>query len=643
MARIRELGLSPIAGLVHHGSGPRHTSLLDPMFGEKLAHYAELVARRFPWIEAWTPVNEPMVTARFSGLYGHWYPHHQQDRSFVRMVINQCRAIVLSMQAVRRINPASKYVHTDDGGTVYSTPPLAYQATFENHRRDLALDLLFGRVDSAHPLCDYLLNNGVTFAELEWFAAQDVTPDTIGIDYYATSDRYLDHRVALYPPATLGGNGVHRYADVAAAGNMPGWSAGFSEALQRTGVQYDRPVALTEIHLGCTREEQLRWMDAAWRGARAAASKGVAVKAVTSWALFGSFDWDQLATTNNGHYEPGAFDLRGPAPRRTAIGAAVESIARSGTFTHAVLEQPGWWERARHASPVASRRVRATNVLILGARGTLGAAFVRRCHDRGLAHLALSRAQVDIRDPMAVRRAVAASRPWAVINATGFVEVDAAELDQASCEQTNVFGATNVAEACMRTGAKLLTFSSDLVFDGSRNTPYDEQHAMRPLNAYGRSKQAAEERIRILTPSALIVRTSAFFGPWDEANFVTRALRELTQGRVVRAASNIVSPTYVPALVDACLDLLIDGEEGIWHLSNKGAMSWASLARLAASLVGTDTSLVHECEPVALGWIAARPRYSALSSSRGCLLPRVEESLEHYLAARPLPSRQRTR
>nr|MCU0635326.1 hypothetical protein [Gemmatimonadaceae bacterium] len=75
LRRAREVGLAPIAGLVHHGSGPRDTSLLDPAFGEKLAEYAGAVAQRYPWISAWTPVNEPMVTARFSGLYGHWYPH----------------------------------------------------------------------------------------------------------------------------------------------------------------------------------------------------------------------------------------------------------------------------------------------------------------------------------------------------------------------------------------------------------------------------------------------------------------------------------------------------------------------------------------------------------------------------------------
>src|SRR5918997_5033171 len=75
LGRLRELGIRPIVGLVHHGSGPRHTSLVDPSFAEGLAEFARAVAERYPWVDAYTPVNEPLTTARFSGLYGHWYPH----------------------------------------------------------------------------------------------------------------------------------------------------------------------------------------------------------------------------------------------------------------------------------------------------------------------------------------------------------------------------------------------------------------------------------------------------------------------------------------------------------------------------------------------------------------------------------------
>jgi dTDP-4-dehydrorhamnose reductase len=87
--QIRSFQVEPIAGLLHHGSGPGYTDLLDDEFPDKLASYAEEVAKQFPWINYYTPVNEPLTTARFSGLYGFWYPHHTNELSFARMLLNQ--------------------------------------------------------------------------------------------------------------------------------------------------------------------------------------------------------------------------------------------------------------------------------------------------------------------------------------------------------------------------------------------------------------------------------------------------------------------------------------------------------------------------------------------------------------------------
>ena len=96
LQEIRNSNVTVIAGLVHHGSGPAFTNLADPGFASGLAQYARKVALEFPWIDHYTPVNEPLTTARFSGLYGHWYPHHRNDESFLRMLVNQVKGIVLS-------------------------------------------------------------------------------------------------------------------------------------------------------------------------------------------------------------------------------------------------------------------------------------------------------------------------------------------------------------------------------------------------------------------------------------------------------------------------------------------------------------------------------------------------------------------
>src|SRR5205814_1153483 len=135
MGRLRRLGVRPIVGLIHHGSGPGHTSLLDPGFPGGLAAFAARVAGRYPWADAYTPVNEPLTTARFSALYGHWYPHARDNRTFATAILTQCRAIVLAMDAIRCVQPQARLIQTDDLGKTYSTPKLRYQANFENQRR----------------------------------------------------------------------------------------------------------------------------------------------------------------------------------------------------------------------------------------------------------------------------------------------------------------------------------------------------------------------------------------------------------------------------------------------------------------------------------------------------------------------------
>jgi dTDP-4-dehydrorhamnose reductase len=96
----------------------------------------------------------------------------------------------------------------------------------------------------------------------------------------------------------------------------------------------------------------------------------------------------------------------------------------------------------------------------------------------------------------------------------------------------------------------------------------------------------------------------------------------------------VVSPTYVPDLVHACLDLAIDGESGIWHLSNAGGVSWAELARKAAEAAGIDASRLEAKPGASCGFTAARPGYTAMSSERGILLPALDNALSRYLELR---------
>lgn len=275
----------------------------------------------------------------------------------------------------------------------------------------------------------------------------------------------------------------------------------------------------------------------------------------------------------------------------------------------------------------------AAPLLLAGAHGTLGRAFERICAIRGLEVVALGRADLNIADPAAAARALERYQPWAVVNAAGYVRVDEAETDSGRCYLENAVGPAVLAAACARWQVPLLTFSSDLVFDGGTTRPYQEPDPLRPLSVYGNSKRLAERDALAVWPSALVVRTSAFFGPWDEYNFVYAALQAARAGEPFEAIEDaVVSPTYVPDLVNAALDLLIDGESGVWHLANQGACTWAELAREAARHAGLDPGFVVPRPLSSFGLAAARPLYSALGSVHGALLPSLENGLRCYLS-----------
>jgi dTDP-4-dehydrorhamnose reductase len=386
--------------------------------------------------------------------------------------------------------------------------------------------------------------------------------------------------------------------------------------------------------------------------------------------MLGAYDWNSLLTRSDGFYEPGVFDLRSPAPRSTVLAEMVRHLTQAQSYRHPLLVVPGWWQRADRllyppvrcfqnnlqntieaedwldvgksssfnypqflsAYPSAASDGCLRPLLIAGATGTLGQAFARICEIRGIPYVLASRQEMDITNYISVHTLLAELNPWAVINAAGYVRVDDAEQEPYSCWSVNVEGAATLAKACLHQEIALVTFSSDLVFDGSSNTPYLESSTVSPLNVYGHSKARSEEWVLAVHPYSLVIRTSAFFGPWDKYNFLTIALLTLAAGEPFMAAEDTtISPTYVPDLVHATLDLLIDGECGIWHLANTGATSWAELARFTAQQAGLNPSHVQACSNKLLGWTASRPAYSVLGSERATLLPSLDHAIHRYL------------
>lgn len=647
LTRIRELGMRPIAGLLHHGSGPRYTSLLDPGFAAAFAAFARAAAERYDWICDWTPINEPLTTARFSALYGHWYPHLADERMFWAAVFNQIDATRLAMREIRAVRPAARLIQTEDLGRTYATRAVAHQADYDNARRWMTWDLLSGRVTPGHALWSRL--EGLGFGErLRAIAEDPCPPDVVGVNHYLTSDRFLDHRIEAYPPERIGGNEFMRFADVEAARTVLPGPDGVEGALSEAWDRYRRPVALTECHNGCTREEQVRWLREAWESAERLRGRGADVRAVTAWALLGTYDWNSLLTVQAGHYEVGAFDVRADPPRPTALAAEIRRLAGRGAESHPATLGPGWWRRDIRLAfrptfrtadtPQPKTEVRWPQgadqpLLIVGATGTLGKALARACEWRGIDYRLTTRSELDLDDGASITRALEATRPWGVINAAGWVRVDEAEAHSEGCWNANTLGAERLARACAQGGLAFATFSSDLVFNGESGRAYVETDAPNPLNAYGRSKADAERRVLALCPDALVVRTAAFFSPYDSYNFAAHLMRALSASQTFAAAEDLViSPTYVPDLVDRVLDLVIDRETGLRHLANGGAVSWAQFARMLAAALELDAELVQPVPAANFDWSARRPVHVPLGTCRGEVMPNLESAIARYAA-----------
>ncbi len=641
---LRVYGIQPIVGLVHHGSGPVYADFFNGSFSQGLGEFAGKVAAQFPWIEYYTPVNEPLTTARFCGLYGHWYPHKTSSLDFLKILLAECKGTILAMQAIRKVNPDAKLVQTEDLGKTYSTPGLQYQADFENKRRWLSFDILSGKINETHSLWDYLLYEGLTAEDFTFFTENSCPPDILGINHYITSERWIDERIEKFPQHCIGGNGDEVYADVEAVrvGKNQGPQVLFKEVWER----FHLPIAITEVHLHCTREEQLRWFLYVWKAANKLKEEGADIRAITAWALLGSFDWCSLLTRSEGIYEAGLFDVRGTEPRPTALTKLVNSLSKGTGFHHPVVQNEGWWNQPRaiiyhlEKSEAINIEVKKTFVkplVIIGKTGTLGKAFSRICDVRNIDHILLGREDVNIADAADIERMVKEQKPWAVINTAGYVRVDDAEKEAENCFLVNSVAPKHLSLVCKKYGVRFVTYSSDLVFDGKKKNPYLESDAVSPLNVYGQSKVLAEEKVLNNDPEALIIRTSAFFGPWDQYNFVHYALSCFKNYKDFTAPEDVtISPTYVPDLVHTSLDLLIDEASGIWNISNKGSISWAMLAEEVAKRSGYNSKYFKPVLLKEMNFLASRPEYSVLTTEKGFDMPSLDNALERFFKEQEL-------
>ena len=614
--RLRELGIRPIIGLVHHGSGPRRTHLLDPGFAEGLAGFARQVAERFPWVQDYTPVNEPLTTARFSALYGHWYPHAHDPHSFARAFVNQCQAVALSMRAIRSVNPAARLVQTEDLGKTFSTPALADQAEFENQRRWLTFDFLSGRLGRQHPLWNYLHNVGISSRELGRFLDEPCPPDILGINHYITSERFLDERLERYPAYALAGSPERPYADMPAVRASTQGVSGPGRLLREAWERYRLPLVVTEAQLKCTREEQMRWFAEIWRDADALRRhEGVDVRAVTLWALLGAFNWTNLLTRDDpDSYEPGAFDLRAPEPRPTALATLARTLARDGDTDHPVLRVPGWWKRADRfaCEPADAHQSLAPTVfqkessadpassplLVIGKDRALAQAFHVACLGRALSVKVLDSSDLETTDLATMQGLLDSVKPWAVVHSPD--------------EVGEPIGLTPhvLAQACAERGVPVLIL------------PPGHENTAETGEATPGSTGLADH------PSALVVHTGIRFGPWDHADRVLAAARAPATGRTSPLPEDcFFALAYLPDLVQACLDLLLDGAPGVWNLSNAGTLDLAMFNACASEILSPALEAAAGKRPEIVPPLQA----AEAGIQSAALLPSWQSALRHLI------------
>ena len=253
-------------------------------------------------------------------------------------------------------------------------------------------------------------------------------------------------------------------------------------------------------------------------------------------------------------------------------------------------------------------------IIITGARGLVGQHLARHFHQ---AHdvLALSHAELDIADREAVRRLVDRERPELIVNCA-VIGVDDCERDPARADAVNVEGPHNLAAAATETGAELLHYSTNYVFDGRSETFYTISDEALPLNIYGQTKLAGEQAVQAACPRSYIVRTSWVFGTGRDT-FLSTAHRHLLAGQKIKAVTDVwASTTFVSDLVQRTGEIIARRHYATYQVVNAGVCSYHDFAVEASRLVDLDMErverLIESVREDEMDRLAPRPRYTPL-------------------------------
>lgn len=274
-------------------------------------------------------------------------------------------------------------------------------------------------------------------------------------------------------------------------------------------------------------------------------------------------------------------------------------------------------------------------ILVTGYNGQLGYDVIKELRSRGIDCLGADKDDFDITNEKETLKAITEYSPSAVIHCAAYTAVDRAEDDEETCRRVNVDGSKKIALACASLGCKMVYISTDYVYGGKGETPFEPSSPTAPCNIYGKTKLEGEKQVQKYCKKSFIVRTSWVFGI-NGGNFVKTMLRLSESHDTLTVVSDqIGSPTYTPDLARLICDMVVTEKYGIYHGTNEGCCSWAEFAAEIMKLAGKDTKIIpiltkdYKCA-------AERPLNSRLSKK--CLddagferLPTWQNALERYM------------
>jgi dTDP-4-dehydrorhamnose reductase len=257
--------------------------------------------------------------------------------------------------------------------------------------------------------------------------------------------------------------------------------------------------------------------------------------------------------------------------------------------------------------------------LIAGANGQLGRCLQKTLDSRGIDFVALSRADLDVTNIGQVEELVNSTKPDVVINAAAYTNVEQAEIDSDEAFKVNQSGAANLAIASRSVNAKLVHFSTDYVFAGNGNSPWQTNDLTEPLSIYGNSKLAGEEEILKEYPEkSLIIRTAWLYSPYGKNFYKTMLMKALNVGESVRVVNDQQGqPTSAFDLAELTVNAVTKNvASGVFHGTNAGSCSWFEFAQYIFKIVGADPARVTPVLSAEFATKVQRPRYSVLDNQK---------------------------